>query len=144
MKEEIIPIIVGKIYIKDVFLNIVINSTSPDIEIAGMPIKKDNLAAVFLSIPENNADVRVTPDLETPGNNAKDWDIPNRITSFKSTSAKVFFLLPRNSAAANKIAIIIEMIAIENKFLKIESENFGQYNFMSKPKTKIGILDTKM
>ena len=71
-KEEIIPIIVGTISIKDVVLNIVNNSTNPEIEIAGIPTKKENLAAVFLSIPENNAEVRVMPDLETPGNNARD------------------------------------------------------------------------
>ena len=71
-KEEIIPIIVGTISIKDAVLNIVNNSTNPEIEIAGIPTKKENLAAVFLSIPENNAEVRVMPDLETPGNNARD------------------------------------------------------------------------
>ena len=72
MSEEIIPIRVGSISIKDVVLNIVINSTVPVIAIAGIPTRKESFAAVFLSIPENNAEVRVMPDLETPGNNAKD------------------------------------------------------------------------
>ena len=48
------------------------NSTSPEIETAGIPTRKESLAAVFLSIPENKAEVRVIPDLETPGNKAKD------------------------------------------------------------------------
>ena len=88
-----IPRIVGRINTKDVLLNMVNNSTSPVIEIAGIPTKKDSLAAVFLSIPENNAEVRVMPDLETPGNNAKDWEIPNKIISFKLISGNDFLLL---------------------------------------------------
>ena len=67
----------------DEILNIVSNSTSPDIEIAGIPTKKDIFAAVFLSIPENNAEVKVIPDLDTPGNIARDWEIPNKIISLK-------------------------------------------------------------
>ena len=58
--------------IKDAVLKIVNNSTKPDIVTAGIPTKKENLAAVFLSSPENNAEVKVMPDLETPGNNARD------------------------------------------------------------------------
>ena len=85
-KEDIIPIKVGRISITDDVLNIVNNSTSPEIEIAGIPTKNESLAAVFLSIPENNADVKVIPDLETPGNIARDWEIPNKITSLKLTS----------------------------------------------------------
>ena len=71
-KDEIIPIIVGNKSDKDEDLYKVINSTRPEIEIAGIPIRKESLAAVFLSIPVNNAEVRVTPDLETPGNIARD------------------------------------------------------------------------
>ena len=94
MKEVTIPIIVGKISIKDVDRNIVNNSTNPEIEIAGIPTKKESRAAVFLSRPENKAEVKVIPDLETPGNNARDWDIPNKITSLKSTSENDFLLVP--------------------------------------------------
>ena len=72
MKEEIIPIKVGKISIADVVLYKVRNSTNPEIKIAGIPIRKESLAAVFLSIPENKAEVKVIPDLETPGNTARD------------------------------------------------------------------------
>ena len=58
--------------ITDNVLNKGNNSISPEIQIAGIPIRKESLAAVFLSIPENKAEVRVIPDLETPGNTAKD------------------------------------------------------------------------
>ena len=71
-KDDIIPIIVGKISIADKVLNKVKNSTSPEIEIAGIPTRKESFAAVFLSIPENKAEVKVIPDLETPGNRARD------------------------------------------------------------------------
>ena len=52
--------------------NKVNNSTSPEIVIAGIPTRKESLAAVFLSIPENKAEVKVIPDLETPGITASD------------------------------------------------------------------------
>ena len=71
-KEDIIPIITGRISTKDKVLNKVNNSTIPEIETAGTPTKKLSLAAVFLSIPENKAEVKVIPDLETPGNKARD------------------------------------------------------------------------
>ena len=93
-KEDIIPMIVGRISITDAVLNIENNWTIPEIEIAGIPTKKENFPAVFLSKPENKAEVKVIPDLETPGNNARDWEIPNKITSLKLMSEKNFFLLP--------------------------------------------------
>ena len=86
--------IIGSMSITDDTLNNDINSTSPEIEIAGIPTRKESLAAVCLSIPENKAEVEVIPDLETPGNKAKDWARPNKITSFKLTSANNLFLLP--------------------------------------------------
>ena len=66
------PIIAGVTSKADDVLNKVHNSTIPEIEIAGIPTRKDSLAAVFLSIPENKAEVKVIPDLETPGNKAND------------------------------------------------------------------------
>ncbi len=93
-KEEIIPIIVGIISIADVVRKRESNSTKPDIEIAGIPTRNESLAAVFLSKPENNAEVKVTPDLETPGNIAKDCEIPNNIISLNSISLNNFLLLP--------------------------------------------------
>ena len=70
-KEEIIPINTGKMSMDEEVRNIVNNSTKPDIEIAGIPMRKESLAAVCLSIPENKAEVKVMPDLETPGIIAK-------------------------------------------------------------------------
>ncbi len=43
------------------------NSTIAAIEIAGMPKRKENLAASALPQPEIKAVEIVTPDLETPG-----------------------------------------------------------------------------
>ena len=93
-KDEIIPRIVGTISIVDEVLYRITNSTNPDIKIAGIPTRKESFAAVFLSIPENNADVKVMPDLETPGNTARDWAKPNKITSFILMSLNSFVLSP--------------------------------------------------
>ena len=71
-KDEKIPINTGIISTIDNVPNKVNNSTTPEIVIAGIPIRKDSLAAVFLSIPENNAEVKVIPDLDTPGKIASD------------------------------------------------------------------------
>ena len=139
-----IPIIIGRMSITDKVPIRVKNSTAPDIEIAGIPIRKDILAAVFLSIPENNAEVKVTPDLETPGNIARDCEKPKKIISRSLMSLKDFFLSPKISERASKIDIIIETIAMENKPLKYESEKPGQNNLISKPKINIGILATKI
>ena len=44
-----------------------INWTIAAIEIAGMPRRKENFAASFLSQPNKSAKEIVTPDLDTPG-----------------------------------------------------------------------------
>ncbi len=93
-KEEIIPTIVGRISIADEDRHKSKNSTIPDIEIAGIPTRNESLAAVFLSIPENNAEVKVTPDLETPGNIARVCEIPKKIISNSLISVNNLFLLP--------------------------------------------------
>tara|TARA_B100000579_G_C22068526_1_gene504695 strand:- start:8 stop:235 length:228 start_codon:yes stop_codon:yes gene_type:complete len=67
-------------------LNKVINSTKPDIVIAGIPTRNESLAAVLRSIPENNAEVKVIPDLETPGNIASVCEMPKKIISFSLIS----------------------------------------------------------
>ena len=64
------------------------------IEIEGIPITKESLAAVCLSMPENNADVKVMPDLETPGKIAKDCVIPMIRISPIVISLKDLFFLP--------------------------------------------------
>ena len=117
-KDERTPIIVGRTIIKFKVLNNVNNSTSPDIETAGIPTRNESFAAVCLFIPENNAEVKVIPDLETPGNTARDCDIPSKIISLKLIVENDFFLLPKISDIASKKAIIIEIIAIENKPLR--------------------------
>ena len=132
-KEDIIPIIIGRISIKDDVVNIVKNSTNPEIEIAGIPIKKESLAAVFLSTPENKAEVKVIPDLETPGNIERAWEIPNKITSLKLISENNLFLLPKISEAARIRAMSIEMIEMDNKPLKFELVKSGQNNLRTKP-----------
>ena len=135
-----IPIIVGRISIVDEVRHRINNSTNPDIEIAGIPTRNESLAAVFLSIPENKADVNVTPDLETPGNIANTCEIPSKIISLISISMNNFFFLPQISETANNKDIIIEVIAMEYKLLKFEPEKPGQNNLINRPTISIGIL----
>ena len=71
-KDENIAIIKGIMSTIVNVLNKVNNSTRPEIVIAGIPTRKESLAAVVLSMPENNAEVKVIPDLETPGKIARD------------------------------------------------------------------------
>ena len=52
-------------------LKLEMNSTIAAREIAGIPKRKENLAALVLSQPDNKAAEIVTPDLETPGIMAK-------------------------------------------------------------------------
>jgi len=53
-----------------------INSTIEAKEIAGIPKRKENLAASPLSHPDINALEIVIPDLETPGKIANAWKKP--------------------------------------------------------------------
>ena len=109
-----------------------------------MPTRKESLAAVFLSIPENNAEVKVTPDLETPGIIAKDCENPKNIISLNLISSNNFFFVPEISAEASKIDIKIETIAMENKPLNCDSEKSDQNNLISNPEINIGILAIKI
>ena len=138
------PINIGKISIYEVFLYNKKNSRIPEIEIAGIPIRKDNLAAVLLSISENNAEVKVTPDLETPGNIARHCDIPNKIISRRLICENDFLFLPSISERQSKIAITIETIAIDNIPLKYDSEKPGQNSLINKPTINIGRLAMKI
>ena len=54
------------------------NSTIAEREMAGMPKRKENLAASALSQPDTRAVEIVIPDLETPGKIAKAWEKPIR------------------------------------------------------------------
>ena len=53
-----------------------INSTIAASDMAGMPKRKENLAASLLPQPDIRAVEIVTPDLETPGKIAKAWEKP--------------------------------------------------------------------
>ena len=52
------------------------NSTKATNKIEGIPSKKENLAASFLSQPDNRAIEIVAPERDTPGIIAKAWAIP--------------------------------------------------------------------
>ena len=90
-----------------------INSTIAAKEIAGMPKRKENLAASTLSQPDTRAEEIVTPERETPGITANDWKRPinklfEKLWFFKFK--KPFFEL---SAMYIKIAIRKEINAID-------------------------------
>ena len=89
------------------------NSTMAAKEMAGIPNRNENLAASPLSQPDTKAVEIVTPDLETPGIIAKAWERPIKKLSeylwlFKFI--KPFFEI---SAMYIRIAITIEMIAMD-------------------------------
>ncbi len=52
------------------------NSTKAANEIAGIPRRKENLAASFLSHPDKSAIEIVAPERDTPGIIAKAWATP--------------------------------------------------------------------
>ena len=53
--------------------------------IVGMPNKKENFDASFKLNPNNKAAVIAVPDLEAPGNKAKDWNTPTNIAEYNVT-----------------------------------------------------------
>ncbi len=65
------PTIKGKKLNDEKFLKEEMNSTIEAREIAGIPKRKENLAASLLSQPDTRAVEIVIPDLETPGIIAK-------------------------------------------------------------------------
>ena len=96
-----------------------INSTIAAKEIAGMPNRKENLAASPRSQPDTKADEIVTPDREIPGIIANDWKSP-----IKKLSVKLWFFKFKKpflelSAMNMKIAIMKETNAID----KLERRN---------------------
>ena len=66
----------GKILKVDNLLKEKINSTNAAREIAGIPRRKENLAASALSQPDIKAVEIVMPDLEKPGITANAWEKP--------------------------------------------------------------------
>ena len=78
---------------------------------AGIPKRKENLAASPLSQPHNRAVEIVMPDLETPGKMAKAWERPIRkllenlwffkfIEPFFEPSAIYIIIVIRNDTSA--------------------------------------------
>ena len=70
------PTIRGKKLNENNWLKEEMNSTIAASEIAGIPKRKENLAASPLSQPATKAVEIVTPDLETPGKTANAWERP--------------------------------------------------------------------
>ena len=90
-----------------------INSTIAAKEIAGIPKRKENLAASLLSQPDTRAVEIVTPDRETPGIIANAWKRP-----IKKLSESLWFVKFKDplfdlSAMYIKIAIRRETNAID-------------------------------
>ena len=96
-----------------------INSTIAAKDIAGIPKRKENLAASPLSQPDTKADEIVTPDRDTPGIIANDWKRPikklSEILWFSKFKNPLFEL----SAMYMKIAIRKDTNAID----KLERRN---------------------
>ena len=110
---EVSPTIRGKKLNEEKSLIDEMNSKIAAKEIAGMPKRKENLAASLLSQPDNRALEIVTPDLETPGQIAKAWERPIKKLSEKKwlfIFLEPFFEL---SAKYMTIAIKIETKAID-------------------------------
>ena len=103
-------------------LNEEINSTMAAREIAGMPKRKENLAASALSQPDTKAVEIVTPDLETPGMTAKAWERPIRKLSNKLWFFKFIERFFELSAMYMNIAIRRETNAIDKFDLRILSK----------------------
>ena len=82
-------------------------------EIAGMPKRKENLAASPLSQPDTRAVEIVTPDLETPGTIANAWDKPIKKLFEKLWFFKLTWPFLELSAMYIKITIRKETNAID-------------------------------
>ena len=98
------------------------NSTIAAKEIAGMPKRKENLAASPLSQPDTSAVEIVIPDLETPGKMAKAWESPIRILSVLLLFFRFIEPFFELSAMYMKIVMRIETIAIDKFDLRIFSK----------------------
>ena len=95
------------------------SSTKAAKEMAGIPKIKENLAASSLSQPDTKAVEMVTPDLETPGKMANDWERPIKKLSDKLWFFKFIEPFFEFSARYMKKAISKENNAID----KLERKN---------------------
>ena len=82
-------------------------------KIAGIPNRKENLAASPLSQPNNRPVEIVMPDLETPGKIAKAWEIPIKKLSIYLWFLKFIEPFFVDSAIYMKIAVKKESNAID-------------------------------
>ena len=90
-----------------------INSTNAAREIAGIPSRKENLAALTLSQPDIKAVEIVMPDLEKPGITANAWEKPIKKLSEYLWLFRVMEALFDLSAKYIKTAIKRETNAID-------------------------------
>ena len=109
-------------------------------EIAGIPSRKENLAASFLSQPDKSAIEILAPERDTPGIIAKAWAIPIYKLLRYLWVLKLIDLLVEISAKSITKAINIETNAIERFERKNESENPGINSFVIPPIKTIGIV----
>ena len=98
------------------------NSTIAAMDIAGMPKRKEILAASSFSQPHIRAVEIVTPDLETPGIIAKAWERPIKKLWEKLWFFKLIEPFFEVSAMNIKIAINKENNAIDKFERKILSK----------------------
>ena len=98
------------------------NSTIAAKEIAGIPKINENFAALPLSQPDTKAVEIVTPDLETPGKIASDWEKPIKKLSEKLWFFKFLEPFFELSAKYMKKAISKETNAIDKLERKISSK----------------------
>ena len=120
------------------------NSTIAANEIAGIPKRKENLAASLLSHPDRSAVEIVTPDLETPGIIANAWEKP-----INKLLRNVWFLMLINlvsliSAKYIKKAITKDIIAIDKLERKTVLKKFGINNLINPPRKIIEIVPIKI
>jgi len=118
------------------------NSTKAANDIAGIPRRKEYLAASFLFQPDNRAIEIVDPERDTPGKIAKACAIPIYKLFIYLWLFKLIDLLVEISAKSIINDINIETKAIERFERKNESENPGTKSFIIPPIKTIGIVPT--
>ena len=118
----------------------VINSTKAANEIEGMPKRKENFAASFLSQPDKSAIEIVAPERDTPGIIANACEIPiNKLLRYLWL-LKLINLLVEISAKNIIKDINIDITAIEKFERKKESEKSVTKSFIKPPIKTIGIV----
>ena len=120
------------------------NSTKAASEIAGIPRRKENLAASVLPHPDKSATEIVAPERDTPGIIAKAWAIPISKPSRYFRLLKLINLLVDISAKSIIKDIKIDITAIERLERKNESENPEKNILINPPNKTIGIVPMKI